>query len=113
MRRFSQYRWWKLFLALCLCAGALSVSSTSRADSGDESGSDYLRGADTPPPIGAGDPDIPQTRSGAKPGAEPGRIGAGIYRNTAPVDGVVSHGSVWMIRFHAAARLWAAYFVRR
>lgn len=112
MLRISQYRWWKLFLALCLCAGTLSVSSISRADSGDEGGEDYLRGPNTPPPLGAGDPDIPQTRSGAKPGAESGRIGVGIYRNTAPVDGVLSNSKVWMMRFHVAARLWAAYFVR-
>ncbi|MEO5989422.1 MAG: hypothetical protein ABIU54_02890 [Candidatus Eisenbacteria bacterium] len=112
MHRFSQYRWWKVFLALCLCAGALSASSISRADSGDE-GTEYLRGPDIPPPLGAGDPDIPQTRTGAKPGADSGRSGAGIYRNSAPVEGVVSHSNVWMIRFHAAARLWAAYFVRR
>jgi len=114
MHRFPQHRLWNIFLALCLCAGALSHASVSRADGDGSSGDDYLRGPSDPPnPIGAGDPDIPINSSAMKPGAGSGRSGAGIYRNTAPIDGVVADQRVWMIRFHAAARLWMAYIVRR
>ena len=112
MHRFPQHRLWNIFLALCLCAGALSYASISRAD-GDGT-DDYLRGPDDPPsPIGTGDPDIPINSTAKKPSAGSGRVGAGIYRNTAPIEGVVADQRVWMIRFHAAARLWMAYFVRR
>lgn len=114
MHRFPQHRLWKIFLALCLCAGALSYASSSRADGDGSSGDDYLRGPSEPPsPIGTGDPDIPINSTAKKPGAGYGRSGVGIYRNTAPVEGVVADQRVWMIRFHAAARLWMAYIVRR
>jgi hypothetical protein len=113
MHRFPKYRWWKPVLALCLCVGALTFAATSRADGDGSSGDDYLRNPDPPCPIGAGDPDIPQNRAGSKPSVGSGRMGAGIYRNSAPVETVVSDSRVWMMRFHAAARLWAAYFVRR
>ena len=112
MHRFPQHRLWNIFLALCLCAGALSHARISRAD-GDGT-DDYLRGPSDPPnPIGAGDPDIPINSSAMKPGAGSGRSGVGIYRNTVPIEGVVTDQRVWMIRFHAAARLWMAYIVRR
>ncbi len=114
MHRFPQQRLWNIFLALCLCAGALSHARVSRADGDDGSGDDYLRGPGDPPsPIGTGDPDIPINSTAKKPSAGSGRSGVGIYRNTSPIEGVVADQRVWMIRFHAAARLWMAYFVRR
>lgn len=111
MSPMPKHRHWNLLLALWISAGALSFASISRADGDGSSGDDYLRNPDPPTPIGAGDPDIPQGRA-SKPGAGSGRSGAGIYRHTAPIEGVTSNRAVWMIRFQAAARLWAAYFVR-
>ena len=114
MHRFPQQRLWNIFLALSLCAGALSTASIARADGDGSSGDDYLRGPGDPPnPIGAGDPDIPINSAAKKPSAGYGRSGAGIYRNSAPIEGVVADKRVWMIRFHAAARLWMVYLVRR
>ncbi len=115
MSRMSQYRWWNHLLALCLCAGLLLVASISSADAGrveGEDSDDALSRDGSPGPIGTGDPDIPQTKTGTKPGAGSGRSGAGIYRNSAPIESVEWTGNVWMMRFHAASRLWAAYFVR-
>ena len=111
MRRNSQYRWWNLLLAMCLCAGALAASSVVRADDSG-GGDDYLRNPDPPSPIGAGDPDIPQTgkASRTKPPVYAGR-GAGVYRTSGPATAAAGH-EVWMMRFHAAARVWMAYYLR-